>query len=95
MASDKTKKVKGKLKRYKVWVSQVNATCFEVDALDIADAKRQGEIDWRKKYAFATVTQVQPMDPLEHIKLTGIGQSKLGIREFMKASQEPHICDDI
>ena len=48
-----------KQKKYKVWVEQVNQTCFEVSAKDTAEAEEKGYRKWRKEYGHSRVVSIQ------------------------------------
>jgi len=46
-------------KLYRVWVKQVNQTCFDVEATDVDDAIAKAERKWRREYFVPSISNVK------------------------------------
>ena len=62
MASGKPKKKKGVKKTYQVWIEQVNACTFQVDAVDAEEAREKAHRVWRNEYASCQVSTIEPAE---------------------------------
>ena len=47
------------MKKYRVWVEQVNQTWLDVEAKDKHEAREKGYKKWRKEYAHSYVSYIE------------------------------------